>query len=53
MIVFKACTRCQGDVHVKDDQHGTYFDCIQCGATTEVVSARDVPIDLTSLHEIA
>gem|GEM_PF-3068103 len=28
MIVFKACTRRQSDVHVKDDQYGKYFHCM-------------------------
>lgn len=49
MIVFKACVRCQGDIHVKDDQYGKYLDCIQCGATTEV-PAR---VKLEPLSEIA
>jgi hypothetical protein len=49
MIVFKACVRCQGDVHVKDDNYGQYLNCIQCGATTEVPSR----IDVLSLPDIA
>lgn len=36
MIVFKSCVRCQGDIHVKEDQHGQYLDCLQCGAVTDV-----------------
>ena len=49
MIVFKSCIRCQGDVHIKDDQYGKYLDCLQCGATTEVPSR----IDVTKLYDIA
>jgi hypothetical protein len=41
MIVFKSCVRCQGDVHVKSDQHGEYLDCLQCGATTDVPNRID------------
>ncbi len=49
MIVFKSCIRCQGDVHVKDDQYDQDLDCLQCGAVTDVPDR----IDVTSLPEIA
>jgi hypothetical protein len=49
MIVFKGCVRCQGDVHVKDDQYGKYLDCLQCGAVTEV----PVQIENPAIAEIA
>ena len=41
MIVFKSCVRCQGDVHVKSDQHGEYLDFLQCGATTDIPNRID------------
>jgi hypothetical protein len=49
MIVFKACIRCQGDVHIRDDHFGQYLSCIQCGASTEVPDR----IDVLSLPDIA
>ena len=49
MIIFKACVRCQGDIHLKEDEHGKFFDCLQCGATTDLPRS----IDLASLPDIA
>jgi hypothetical protein len=46
MIFFKACVRCEGDIHVKDDQ---YLNCLECGAVTEVPTR----IDIKALAEIA
>ena len=49
MIIFKACVRCAGDVHVRDDQYGQFLECLQCGATTDVTAEREVE----SLPDIA
>ena len=49
MIIFKGCARCQGDVHLKEDEHGQFLDCLQCGAITYVPTE----IDLISLPDIA
>lgn len=37
MMMFKACPRCSGDVHLTSDMYGHYAQCIQCGHT------RDLP----------
>ncbi len=42
MIIYKSCIRCNGDVHVKEDQYGQFLDCLQCGAITDVPSRIDV-----------
>ena len=42
MIIYKACIRCNGDVHLKDDQFGQFLDCLQCGATFDVPKRIDV-----------
>ncbi len=49
MIIFKACVRCHGDIHLKEDEHGKFLDCLQCGAI------RNVPrsIEIASLPDIA
>ncbi len=39
MLYFKSCPRCQGDVNVENDSHGTYAKCLQCGFS------RDLPKD--------
>ncbi len=44
MIVFKSCVRCQGDVHVREDQYGQYLDCLQCGATTDAPVSVDIAL---------
>ena len=37
MMMFKACPRCGGDVHLTSDMYGHYAECIQCG------HSRDIP----------
>lgn len=39
MILFKACPRCRGDLHVSGDIYGDYRQCIQCGYMADVVRA--------------
>ena len=43
MILFKACPRRGGDLHVESDMYGTYVECFQCGhmadCETQPVSA--------------
>ena len=31
MIMFKACPRCQGDMHQNRDMYGEYRECLMCG----------------------
>ena len=31
MIMFKACPRCQGDMHENKDMYGEYRECLMCG----------------------
>ena len=31
VIYFRACPRCQGDMHDKTDIYGQYKECLQCG----------------------
>ena len=31
MINFKACPRCKGDTHIRQDIYGDYIECLQCG----------------------
>ena len=37
MMMFKACPRCGGDMHLTTDMYGRYAECIQCG------HSRDLP----------
>lgn len=38
MLVFKACPRCRGDMHVNRDFYGDYRECLQCGLMEDMVS---------------
>ena len=40
MIYFKACPRCQGDMHPTSDLYGKYVECFQCGYESEVTEER-------------
>ena len=33
LVKMKACKRCGGDLSLESDRYGTYFECIQCGAS--------------------
>ena len=38
MVIFKACPRCRGDMHVNRDFYGDYRECLQCGLMEDIVS---------------
>lgn len=40
MMMFKACPRCGGDVHMTSDMYGRYAECIQCGHTRDIPEKR-------------
>ena len=40
MIMFKACPKCRGDMHVNRDIHGDYKECLQCGLMEDVEDPR-------------
>ena len=31
MIMFKACSKCSGDLYFEQDHEGTYMLCLMCG----------------------
>lgn len=33
--LLKACPRCAGDLRLRSDYFGDYYDCLQCGAEIE------------------
>jgi len=45
MILFKACPRCGGDLHVSGDIYGPYNQCVQCGHVVDLKPAMvTVPV---------
>ena len=36
MIYFKGCNKCHGDLYLKEDMYGSFFQCLQCGRIVEV-----------------
>ena len=36
MVLFKACPRCQGDMHTNGDIYGDYKECLQCGLIMDI-----------------
>jgi len=40
MMLFKACPRCGGDVHMTSDMYGRYAECIQCGHSRDIPEKR-------------
>ena len=34
MLLFKACPRCAGDMHISGDLYGDYKECLQCANPT-------------------
>ena len=42
MMLFKACPRCRGDLHVRADMYGEYKECLQCGYMVDSNKPRDI-----------
>ncbi|MEX2598115.1 MAG: hypothetical protein WD533_00495 [Dehalococcoidia bacterium] len=40
MLLLKGCPRCGGDLHETMDLYGRYHQCIQCGHTADLPSAK-------------
>lgn len=40
MVIFKACPRCRGDMHVNRDFYGDYRECLQCGLMEDIMSPK-------------
>ncbi len=40
----KACPRCCGDLHVENDQYGSFVSCLQCGLNRQVCSEPGEPL---------
>ncbi len=36
MVMFKACPRCEGDMHVNSDMYGEYRECLMCGFMSDI-----------------
>ena len=36
MMYFKACPRCEGDMHDNRDMYGEYKECLQCGYMVDI-----------------
>ena len=36
MIYYRACPRCHGDMHIKQDMYGEYKECLQCGYMLDI-----------------
>ena len=36
MVMFKACPRCQGDMHENRDMYGEYRECLMCGYMADI-----------------
>ena len=42
MLLFKACPRCAGDMHISGDLYGDYKVCLQCGMMQEIEKKSDI-----------
>ena len=42
MVMFKACPRCHGDMHINRDIYGDYKECLHCGLMEDLPSAIPV-----------
>ena len=36
MLLFKACSRCHGDMQINRDFYGDYKECLQCGMMVDI-----------------
>ncbi len=42
MLLFKACPRCEGDMHVSGDIYGDYKECLMCGLMVDIAKDDDM-----------
>ena len=48
MVMFKACPRCMGDMHVNKDMYGEYRECLMCGFMADIAKQSAIGIDLAA-----
>ncbi len=53
MIYFKACPRCQGDIHITGDWYGEFAECLQCGYEADVNGGTENIWDPQAVQEVA
>ena len=46
VIIFKACPRCDGDVHINRDMYGEYRECLMCGFMADIQKPSLLEIDM-------
>jgi DNA-directed RNA polymerase subunit M/transcription elongation factor TFIIS len=44
MIKLKGCPRCQGDLYLKQDNYGKYYNCFQCGYMKDLTGRPEMEI---------
>jgi ribosomal protein S27AE len=45
-LLFRACPRCNGDVHERADHYGRYEECLQCGHMRDTQPAFSLNIKI-------
>ena len=51
MIMFKACPRCQGDMHQNRDMYGEYRECLMCGYMADVAKPALFGMELAPVRK--
>lgn len=49
MVMFKACPRCMGDMHVNKDMYGEYRECLMCGFMADIPKPSPIGVDLAAV----
>ena len=44
MIHFKECPKCHGDLFTREDIHGRYVSCFQCGYLRDLPKEKVQPV---------
>ena len=50
MFWFKACPKCQGDLHRDTDVYCSYIACLQCGS--DLTEAQQVRFELAAINQL-
>ena len=48
MLDYKACPRCEGDLHENRDIYGSYKECLQCGYMVDMDNPNGVLAEMVS-----
>ena len=51
MVYYRACPRCRGDVHIREDFYGVFKECLQCGYMLDIDQGDSQPFTWANVKQ--